>query len=131
MGIQTDPHELENIYTQKQDAVFSFSADRPDPLNANVETSGPASSSVANLVSRLDALLVVLKTCKARECTHPWEVLHPEGDVDRLKNALHPSFDAFYAAQQKLYWTQCEQAYVAESEGPDSVDAFMWHEVSA
>lgn len=81
-------------------------------------------------MSRLDALLVVLKTCKARECTHPWEVLHPSGDVHSLEDALKSEFDAFYAAQRKLYWTQCEQAYVAESEGPDCVDQFMWHEVS-
>jgi N-acetylglucosamine-6-sulfatase len=75
-------------------------------------------------------LLVVLKTCKARECTHPWEVLHPDSNVRSLKDALSPGFDAFYKAQKELYWTQCEQAYVAESEGPDSVDQFMWHEVA-
>jgi hypothetical protein len=47
-----------------------------------------------------------------------------------LGDALSSGFDAFYKAQTKLYWTQCEQAYVAESEGPDSVDQFMWHEVA-
>lgn len=47
-----------------------------------------------------------------------------------LEDALRSEFDAFYAAQRKLYWTQCEQAYVAESEGPEAVDRFMWHEIS-
>jgi hypothetical protein len=78
----------------------------------------------------LDALLVVLKTCKARECTHPWEVLHPGSTVRSLQDAMSPGFDAFYKAQTKLYWTQCEQAYVAESEGPEGVESFMWHEVA-
>lgn len=85
---------------------------------------------VSNIVSRLDALLVVLKTCKGRQCTHPWEVLHPESNIHSLKDALSHGFDAFYKAQAKLYWIQCEQAYVAESEGPDSADQFMWHEVA-
>lgn len=88
-------------------------------------------TSITGVIARLDALLVVLKTCKARECTHPWEVLHPDGDVHCIEDALKSEFYAFYSAQQKLYWTQCEQAYVAESEGPDSVDRFMWHEVAA
>jgi N-acetylglucosamine-6-sulfatase len=57
-------------------------------------------------------------------------VLHPDSNVRSLKDALSPGFDAFYKAQKELYWTQCEQAYVAESEGPDSVDQFMWHEVA-
>jgi len=88
-------------------------------------------TSIADLISRLDALLVVLKTCKGRPCTHPWEALHPAGDVTNLREALLPRYDSFYAGQEKLYWTQCEQAYIAESEGPDEVDQYMWHEVSS
>ena len=88
------------------------------------------STDVPNIISRLDALLVALKTCKGRQCTHPWETLHPDSNVHTLRDALSSRFDAFYKAQAKLYWTQCEQAYVAESEGPQSVDQFMWHEVA-
>lgn len=87
--------------------------------------------SVAQLVARLDALLVVLKTCNSRTCTHPWETLHPSRDVTNLRQALDQRFDEFYAKQEKLYWTQCEEAYIAESEGPDVVEQYMWHEVAA
>ena len=100
---KSDPHELHNIYHQTHNL---------------------------SLISLLDALLIVLKTCKARQCTHPWEVLHPGSNIRSLKDAMSPGFDAFYNAQTKLYWTQCEQAYVAESEGPEGVQAFMWHEVA-
>lgn len=33
------------------------------------------------LLNRLDALLLVLKSCTGRLCTNPWETLHPIGDV--------------------------------------------------
>jgi len=83
------------------------------------------------VVARLDALLVVLKTCQSRTCTRPWETLHPAKDVTNLRQALNQRFDDFYASQEKLYWTQCQQAYIAESEGPHSVEQYMWHEVAA
>jgi N-acetylglucosamine-6-sulfatase len=72
----------------------------------------------------------VLKTCKGRACTHPWEKIHPNSNVHSLRDAVNPKFDTFYEAQEKLYWTQCEQAYVRESEGPEGVETFMWHEVA-
>lgn len=93
--------------------------------------SSPKTTSLSNVVSRLDALLVVLKTCKGRVCTYPWETLHPQGNIRTLREALEPRYDEFYAAQEKVYWTQCEQAYISESEGPSGVDQWMWHEVAA
>lgn len=127
---QTDPHELTNIYTPDSSLTFPSP---PSPNNVPILT----------LVSRLDALLVVLKTCKGRECTHPWEVLHPplaagrsgdggsyedlededededgyHGEVQSLKEALDPKFDGFYAKAGRVRWERCEEAYVRESEG--------------
>lgn len=102
---------------------------------------------IPTLVSRLDALLVVLKTCKGSECTHPWEALHPprvggsgggggggggsyddqedqdedegdsHGEVQSLKEALDPRFDGFYAKAGRVRWERCEEAYVRDSEG--------------
>ncbi|KAJ5711716.1 hypothetical protein N7488_005872 [Penicillium malachiteum] len=54
------------------------------------------------VVNRLDALLMVLKTCKTHSCVKPWERLHPKGDVKSLKDALMPGFDAFYSGQPKV-----------------------------
>lgn len=75
---------------------------------------------------RLDALLMVLKTCKASACTHPWKVLHPKGDVTTLKDALHPQFDEFYEVQQKrVRFDKCEKGYILESEGPVNVRPYL------
>jgi arylsulfatase A-like enzyme len=90
------------------------------------------------LIARLDALLMVLKTCRARACTHPWEVLHPPvvdvddvvGDgggggggqqVRSLAEAMAEEYDEFYASQQKVAYGKCEKGYILESEGPGEV----------
>ena len=119
---QTDPHELTNIYTTDPTSIFP--------------SSSPSSNKIPipSLLSRLDALLVVLKTCKARQCTHPWESLHPEGGVQTLKEALDPRFDAFYKSQGRVVWERCEEAYVREREGVEfeggEDGGYMWHEVA-
>jgi hypothetical protein len=136
---QTDPHELTNIYT-----TDSTSTSTTFPYISPSTTAIPISS----LVTRLDALLVVLKTCKARQCTHPWETLHPPppsgggrlensvggdgdgdgevvhyfGDVQTMGEALDPKFDGYYRGKGRVVWERCEEAYVRESEGVEFVD---------
>ncbi len=91
------------------------------------------------LVPRLDTLLMVLKTCKGRACTDPWQVIHPSGDVTDLSGALDPRFDDFYEVQQdRIRFTRCEKGYIPDAEGPghvksfptteDSIPANMWSE---
>jgi len=107
-------HELKDQY------VSSYVTDRVAEQGRNLTVS-PSTSlvQVQQLVQRLDALLMVLKTCKGRQCTHPWEQLHPTRDVSSLRDALAPRFDAFYAHEvARVAFDQCEQAYVLESEGP-------------
>lgn len=64
------------------------------------------------IIYRLDALLVGLKSCKGRSCTHPWEV-HA---ADSLKQALHPGFDNYYLSQPKVGFSSCELGYIKEAE---------------
>ena len=78
--------------------------------------------SFSQAVGRLDALLMVLKSCKARTCHEPWEVLHPGGNVKTLKDALHKTFDAFYEEQPKVSFSSCEQGYLIDVEGPQKVN---------
>jgi hypothetical protein len=55
---------------------------------------------ISALTARLDALLLVLKSCKASTCYDPWLELHPWGDVASLPEAMNPNFDNFYEKQQ-------------------------------
>jgi hypothetical protein len=79
---------------------------------------------IKQVISRLDALLLVLKSCKSSECTLPWEVLHPDKRVTSLSEALNPKYDAFYAAQPDISFSACELGYFPESEGPQEGYAY-------
>ena len=74
---------------------------------------------VSKVISRIDSLLFVLKTCKSENCVKPWRVLHPKGDVRNLKDALSSHFDDFYEVQQKkVSFDRCERGYLLDAEGP-------------
>ena len=78
-----------------------------------------ASPTLAPLVNRLDALLMVLKTCKGRQCTHPWESLFPAGQVGSLSDALDPQYDDYFEHElERVRFDRCEKGYIIESEGP-------------
>ncbi|KAI0513279.1 arylsulfatase-like protein [Xylaria bambusicola] len=68
---------------------------------------------------RLDALLFVLKSCRAESCIHPWRELHPAGNVETLKDALSSRFDEFYATEtENIKFDRCEMGYLVDAEGP-------------
>lgn len=68
--------------------------------------------------------MMVLKSCKRRGCTHPWETLHPRGDVHSLADALAESYDSFYEEQPKVSFSSCELGYIVEAEGPQHANSF-------
>lgn len=77
------------------------------------------------LIPRLDALLMVTKSCKGATCIAPWSVLHPDGDVRSLADALHEKFDDFYAfVGERVGYDRCELGYIRESEGPQTAMQF-------
>lgn len=130
LATQNDPYELNNLYdTTNHSTPFLFTP-TPTPHSSTNPTTpslhtGTSSTSIHHLLSRLDALLLLLKSCQARSCTHPWESLHPSGDVNSLHDALDPSFDSFYhIEQEKVHFTRCEKGYIIESEGPQSAKSF-------
>lgn len=102
LDIQTDPHQLTNL--------LHPSTPRPSTL---------LSVPFPKLLSRLDALLFVLKSCKSQTCVRPWQALHPAGNVQNLQDALHSRFDVFYEQQQrKVSFDRCEMGYLVDAEGP-------------
>lgn len=66
------------------------------------------------LVQRLDAVVLVLKTCIGDQCRWPWKQLHPNGQVNTLTDALDPQYDSFYAHTYKVAqvgWEECYWGY--------------------
>lgn len=74
--------------------------------------------SMEQLHHRLDALLLVTKTCSGKTCRQPWKALHPNGEVQTLTDALDSKFDHFYKDQPKVQWEQCDRAYFIQNEMP-------------
>lgn len=76
------------------------------------------------VVDRLDALMMVLKSCKEESCRNPWKKLHPDGDVGGLLDTLGTEFDAFYESQPKVSFSACELGYIVSAEGPQSAMSY-------
>lgn len=96
-----------------------------DPENvADARTYSLGGRPFEQLVNRLDSLLMVLKSCKTKECHDPWRKLHPRGDVKNLHDALHKSYDTFYNDQPRVSYSSCELGYLLDVEGPQHVNAF-------
>merc|ERR1711939_779749 len=101
--MKTDPHQTRNLY------------------GTSAEVNG---HSMQRLVTRLDALLMVLKSCKGEQCTMPWLTLHPSGNVNNLAQALDPKLDDFYSSQDRVAFTDCALGYIISAEGPMQVDPY-------
>lgn len=85
-----------------------------------------AGRSLTQIIPRLDALMMVLKTCKDKVCVHPWRTLHPDGKVNDLKEALDQKYDSFYEEQPKMSFSSCLDAYYLENENQAAVKS--WEE---
>lgn len=76
--------------------------------------------SVSKIIARMDALLMVLKTCQGKNCYKPWEVLHPQDNVHNLQEALNPEFDDFYAesfSSNAVSFSACVYGQLRQYEG--------------
>lgn len=59
----------------------------------------------------------MLKSCQGATCIKPWEVLHPDGSVQSLRQALNKRYDAFYRKQPKVSYEACLDGYLLDNEG--------------
>ncbi|KAI1180576.1 alkaline-phosphatase-like protein [Nemania sp. FL0916] len=102
--LKTDPGQLRNLL------VPTTAAEKARTLNGYP---------IDKVVSRLDSLLLVLKSCKEDTCVYPWEALHPGENVHSLDDALSVWYDEFYLTQQdKVSFSRCELGHFLDAEGP-------------
>lgn len=113
--LQSDPGQLRNLLSDRfKDQADAFRlADRSLPAIEN----------------RLDALMMVLKSCKEVTCVDPWGALHPNGDVSRLTDALSTDYDDFYEGQTKVEFERCMGGYLIDAEGPMEYNVYMEEEL--
>ncbi|KAJ5772752.1 Alkaline phosphatase-like alpha/beta/alpha [Penicillium paradoxum] len=103
--LSTDPYQLNNLYP----STTSLANDIEPRILGR---------SLAQIISRLDALLMVLKSCQGVTCIQPWDVLQPVDDVSSLQDALHEEYDNFYGAQPQVSFDWCDAGYIIDAEGP-------------
>ncbi|CAO3685770.1 unnamed protein product [Rhizopus stolonifer] len=88
--LKKDPYETKNIYGAVQ----------------------------TQLLSRLDALLIVLKSCHAESCRDPWKILHPDSTVKSLEDALDSQYDTLYTQFRPMAFEECLAYYSVANETP-------------
>ncbi|KAI1661137.1 putative arylsulfatase [Daldinia decipiens] len=105
--LNVDPGQLHNLLASSEFTTPS--------------TATAAGYPIAKVAARLDALVLVLKTCAGPTCQRPWAELHPEGGVRTLADALEPQYDGLYEAQARaarVEYTYCANGFLPDAEGP-------------
>ncbi|KAI9033402.1 alkaline-phosphatase-like protein [Hyaloraphidium curvatum] len=82
--IVSDEHNLYFAVWCTNETEFYDLRKDPWQLSNAIGTANP------RLVSRLEALVKTMKECKGAGCREPWGVLHPDGSVKSLTDALDP-----------------------------------------
>ncbi|KAJ1327774.1 N-acetylglucosamine-6-sulfatase [Microdochium nivale] len=116
--LANDPGQLRNLYPKQNPSAHERNAgnDGNDLLD---------DVKLHRVVGRLDALMMVLKSCRGSSCTHPWRVLHPDDEeVQTLSAALDVRFDEFYEQQPKVAFSRCDLGYLIDAEGPQEVQQY-------
>ncbi len=105
---QLDPWQIHNYF-----------GDASPPKSYNI-----AGRPFDEIIPRLNALMMVLKSCKGVQCREPWTVLHPGRNVTNLVDALSHEYDTFYREQPMVIYSSCEVGYLKWAEGPQHVNVF-------
>lgn len=108
-----DPDQMENYFD-----------DGDEEIAAKRITYEIAGRPFHSIVDRLDALMMVLKSCKGDSCRRPWSVLQPGNKIKTLKDALAHHYDAFYDEQPKVKFQECALGYIRDVEGPQDANVF-------
>ncbi|KII86595.1 hypothetical protein PLICRDRAFT_142944 [Plicaturopsis crispa FD-325 SS-3] len=111
-----DPHQMNNLLGRLNDMgpFTAFSQLSRDDDNLH------------RLSTRLDALLLVLKTCQDAACTAPFASLFPDGEVFDFAGALQPGYDEYFASLPRVRYSSCELGYQTRFEEPRWRDAWAY-----
>ncbi|KAK8137013.1 arylsulfatase [Apiospora sp. TS-2023a] len=73
-------------------------------------------------LNRLNALLLVTKSCAEGTCRDPWAVFTPSNTTDdkiaTMKQAMDPKYDAYFASFPRVHFASCMQYQDIANEQP-------------
>ena len=102
------------LYDMKNDSVQMHNLlgkDSFDSLNST-------NSDAERVATRLDALLLNLKTCQGSICRRLWYNLFPEGEVKSWSDALQPYWDTYFDALPRVHFDNCRNGFFPVEELP-------------
>ena len=99
-GAKTDPYQVKNLQKSEHESVKILR------------------HLTLRIISRLDTLLIMLKSCRGSQCIKSWDLLHPDSLVTSLTDTIDPIHDGFYESQPKVSFSHCAYGYKIEAEGP-------------
>lgn len=102
--VRNDPEQTVNLLSATQGGDNDGSGTSIATALSQFSVAGRGHDAV---VPRLDALILVLRDCKAEVCRRPWKSLHPDGTITSLADALDSNFDHFYNGQPKMAFDSC------------------------
>ncbi|KAJ3548732.1 hypothetical protein NM208_g866 [Fusarium decemcellulare] len=72
------------------------------------------------LIDRLNAVLLVTKSCNQESCRDPWQILRDDSGADfmNLEQAMDSRFDTFFAALPSVGYRQCMDYQDTSNEYP-------------
>ncbi|GAA6050414.1 hypothetical protein JCM3770_004026 [Rhodotorula araucariae] len=97
--------------------IYDLNADPDQMHNLALNPLHPASFT-ARLHTRLDALLLVLKSCSGDSCRNPWGVIFRDGKVRSLKAALDEQYDAYFEDLPRVRYSECRLGFHSKLEAP-------------
>ncbi|ORY76013.1 alkaline-phosphatase-like protein [Leucosporidium creatinivorum] len=100
--------------------IYDMTTD-PDQMHnlaSTLSSSSTKSSYITRLHTRLDALLLVLKTCSGQSCRLPWKSMFTNGKVKNLKDAMKKEYDDYFKGLPSVRYSRCELGYHRTLEAP-------------
>ncbi|KDE02755.1 hypothetical protein MVLG_06723 [Microbotryum lychnidis-dioicae p1A1 Lamole] len=91
------------VWCTGEHEIYDLRTD-PDQMHnlAEVQSQSPE---LQKLLTRLDALLLVLKTCVGEVCKRPWKEMFPREDIRSLKDALDVKYDQYFRQLPKVTYS--------------------------
>lgn len=110
------------VWCNGQTELYNITAD-PYELT-NLARGDNVTTEHQRLVNRLNALLMVTKSCEQDRCRDPWAQLNPTNGtgtnttLTSLVAAMDASYDDYFSAFEKVSFDTCMQYQYAENETP-------------
>eukprot|EP00198_Chlamydomonas_reinhardtii_P008375 XP_001697712.1 predicted protein [Chlamydomonas reinhardtii] len=99
--------------------LFDLGRDAVELQDKFTQFKAPYNGIFKRLYDRLDAVLTVMSYCSGATCRNPFIVIHPDGSVTNLEQAMDVKFDDLYGGFKKFSYKRCALYYHPQNESAD------------